>query len=72
MGTLAAMKYPTKLLMKAVDHTYVQCGNGGKTWECWGGKTGGTAINSGTGSTKRADCMFNQTSVPVSPSTHLI
>lgn len=57
MGTLVAMKYPTKLFMKAADHTYVQCGNGGKAWGCWGGKTGGTAFNSGTGSTKRADCI---------------
>lgn len=57
MGTLIAMKYPTKLFLKAADHTYVQCGNGGKAWGCWGGKTGGTAFNSGTGSTKRANCI---------------
>lgn len=57
MGTLIAKKYPTKLMLKAADHTYVECGTGGKAWGCWGGKTGGTAFNSGTGSTKRADCI---------------
>lgn len=57
MGTLVAKKYPTKLFLKAADHTYVECGNGGKGWSCWGGKTGGTAFNSGTGSTKRADAI---------------
>jgi hypothetical protein len=57
MGLLVAKKYPTTLFLKAADHTYVECGNGGKAWSCWGGKTGGTAFNSGTGSTKRADCI---------------
>ncbi|MBL8508930.1 MAG: hypothetical protein JNM11_10690, partial [Chitinimonas sp.] len=57
MGVLVAKKYPTKLLLKAADHTYVECGNGGKAWGCWGGKTGGTAFNSGSGSTKRADLI---------------
>lgn len=57
MGVLTAMKYPTKLFLNAADHTYVQCGNGGKAWGCWGGKTGGTAFNSGNGSTTRADCI---------------
>lgn len=55
MGTLVAMKYPTILMANAADHTYVQCGNGGKAWGCWGGSTGGDAFNSGTGSTRRAD-----------------
>ncbi len=57
MGKLVAKKYPTKLFLDAADHTYVECGNGGKGWGCWGGKTGGTAFNSGTGSTRRADCI---------------
>lgn len=57
MGVLIAKKYPTKLLLKAADHTYVECGNGGKAWGCWGGKTGGTAFNTGNGSTKRADAI---------------
>ena len=52
MGTLIAKKYPTKLFLKAADHTYVECGTGGKAWSCWGGKTGGTAFNSGTGTTR--------------------
>ncbi|HTT12127.1 MAG TPA: hypothetical protein VMG60_14645 [Burkholderiaceae bacterium] len=57
MGTLVARKYPTKLFLKAADHTYVECGSGAKAWSCWGGKTGGTAFNSGTGSTVRADAI---------------
>lgn len=57
MGVLIAKKYPTKLFLKAADHTYVECGNGSKGWACWGGKTGGTAFNSGTGSTKRANAI---------------
>ena len=57
MGTLVAKKYPTKLFLKAADHTYVECGTGGKGWSCWGGKTGGVAFNSGTGSTRRADVI---------------
>jgi hypothetical protein len=55
MGQLVAMKYPTVLFAKAADHTYVQCGSGGKRWSCWGGSTGGTAFNQGNGSTVRAD-----------------
>ena len=57
MGTLVAMKYPTALFLKAADHTYVQCGTGAVAWSCWGGKTGGTAFNSGTGSTNRANSI---------------
>ncbi|WP_460415294.1 hypothetical protein [Pseudomonas sp. microsymbiont 2] len=57
MGTLVAKKYPTKLFLKAADHTYVECGTGGKAWGCWGGKTGGTAFNQGSGSTRRADMI---------------
>ena len=57
MGLLVAKKYPTKLFLDAADHTYVECGNGGKGWKCWGGKSGGTEFNRGTGSTKRADCI---------------
>jgi hypothetical protein len=55
MGTLVAKKYPTTLFMKAADHTYVECGTGAKGWGCWGGKSGGTALRSAPGSTKRAD-----------------
>lgn len=57
MGTLVAKKYPTKLALSAADHTYVECGTGKKAWGCWGGKTGGTAFNSGSGSTERADAI---------------
>ncbi|WP_409029395.1 hypothetical protein [Gracilimonas sediminicola] len=57
MGVLIAKKYPTKLFAKAADHTYVECGNGNKAWGCWGGKTGGTAFNTGNGSTKRANVI---------------
>lgn len=57
MGTLIAMSYRTKLFLKAADHTYVECGIGAKAWSCWGGKIGGAAFNSGTGSTARADAI---------------
>ncbi|MDH0301855.1 MULTISPECIES: hypothetical protein [unclassified Pseudomonas] len=57
MGTLVAKKYPTKLFLKAADHTYVECGTGGKAWKCWGGNTGGTAFNHNSGSTHRADLI---------------
>jgi hypothetical protein len=57
MGTLVAMHYPTKLAFGAADHTYVMCGNGGKAWACWGGKTGGTVLRSGSGSTSQADAI---------------
>ncbi|WP_235205284.1 hypothetical protein [Oleiagrimonas soli] len=55
MGTLIAKHYRTTLFAKLADHTYVECGAGGKTWSCWGGSTGGKVLRSGTGSTKRAD-----------------
>jgi len=55
MGTLIAMAYPTTLFAKQADHTYVKCGTGKKAWGCWGGKSGGTELRRGTGSTKRAD-----------------
>jgi hypothetical protein len=57
MGTLVVMRYPTKLFANLADHTYVQCGTGGKAWGCWGGKTGGTELRRGTGSTQRADAI---------------
>ncbi len=57
MGTLIGMAYPTKLLLKLADHTYVKCGTGKKAWRCWGGKTGGKSIAEGTGSTKRANAI---------------
>lgn len=57
MGTLVAMHYPTKLAFGAADHTYVMCGTGGKAWSCWGGKTGGAVLRSGSGSTSQADAI---------------
>ena len=54
MGTLIAVKYPTKLFLKLFDHTYVMCGTGRVRWPCWGGSSGGTAFRSATGSTMRA------------------
>ncbi len=57
MGTLIAKRYPITLLANAADHTYVECGTGGAAWSCWGGKTGGTELRRGAGSTKRADCI---------------
>jgi hypothetical protein len=55
MGKLIAKNYPTKLFLKAADHTYVECGTGAKSWSCWGGNSGGLFLNSGSGSTKRAN-----------------
>jgi hypothetical protein len=55
MGRLVARRYPTKVFATLADHTYVECGTGGKAWSCWGGKTGGTALVGGDGSTLRAD-----------------
>lgn len=57
MGTLVAMHYPTKLAFGLADHTYVMCGTGGRAWGCWGGKTGGTVLHSGSGSTSQADAI---------------
>jgi len=51
------MRYPTKLALGAADHTYVKCANGGKAWSCWGGKTSGTELRRGDGSTNRADAI---------------
>ncbi|MCK5681566.1 hypothetical protein KAI46_12225, partial [bacterium] len=55
MGELIVKYYPTKLFLKAADHTYVECGTGKKAWGCWGGKTGGKTLRQAAGSTKRAD-----------------
>ena len=55
MGILIAKHYPTKMVLKLADHTYVECGTGGKAWGCWGGKSGGTVLRKAPGSTKRAD-----------------
>jgi hypothetical protein len=55
MGVLIAKRYPTKLFADLADHTYVECGTGGRGWSCWGGKTGGSELRRGNGSTLRAD-----------------
>jgi hypothetical protein len=57
MGALVVRHYPTKLFLKAADHTYVECGAGAKGWACWGGKTGGTFLRAATGSTRRAGAI---------------
>ena len=57
MGTLVVRHYPTKLFLKAADHTYVECGTGARGWKCWGGKTGGKFLRSANGSTRRADAV---------------
>jgi rhodanese-related sulfurtransferase len=57
MGTLVVMRYSTNLFANLADHTYVKCGTGAKAWGCWGGKTGGTELRRGTGSTNRADAI---------------
>lgn len=57
MGTLVVMHYPTSLFAGLADHTYVKCGTGVKAWSCWGGKTGGTELRRGVGSTKQANTI---------------
>lgn len=57
MGTLTGYHYPTNLFARLADHTYVACGTLGKAWSCWGGSTGGKPLDSGTGSTRRADAI---------------
>ncbi len=55
MGVLIVKRYPTKMFADLADHTYVECGTGARGWSCWGGKTGGTELRRGNGSTLRAD-----------------
>ena len=57
MGTLVVRHYRTSLFANLADHTYVECGTGGKAWACWGGKSGGTVLRRSTGSTKRANAI---------------
>lgn len=57
MGTLVAMHYPTTIALKLADHTYVECGSGGRAWACWGGKTGGMDLRAAAGSSRRADTI---------------
>ena len=57
MGRLVIKAYPTKMAIGLADHTYVECGTGRVGWKCFGGKTGGHALESESGSTKRADAI---------------
>lgn len=57
MRTLVVMRYATPLFSNLADHTYVTCGTGRKAWGCWGGKTGGTELRRGAGSTRQADAI---------------
>ena len=59
MGQLIAWHYRTTSFAKLADHTYVTCGNLGKAWGCWGGKTGGTVLRQGSGSTAQANTIAN-------------
>lgn len=56
MGKLIAKRYRTPVMAYLADHTYVECGSG-KAWGCWGGKTDGQFLTSGTGSTERANTI---------------
>lgn len=60
MGQLIAWHYRTSTFAKLADHTYVSCGKSGKAWACWGGKTGGTVLRQGVGSTNQADAIARQ------------
>lgn len=57
MGTLVVRHYRTSLFANLADHTYVECGTGGKAWACWGGKSGGTVLRRSAGSTRRANAI---------------
>ena len=59
MGLLIAWHYRTNMFAKLADHTYVTCGDRGKAWGCWGGKSGGKPLVQSTGSTKQADAIAN-------------
>lgn len=59
LGILIAKSRPINVTdqnqFKGAHHTYVECGTGKKGWACWGGKTGGSFLTQGKGSTLRAD-----------------
>ncbi|MGH8681667.1 MAG: hypothetical protein ACREVS_01050 [Burkholderiales bacterium] len=57
MGTLVVVRCPTGLVANLADHTYVECGTGGRAWRCWGGKSGGTVLRRSAGSTRRANAI---------------
>jgi hypothetical protein len=57
VGTLVVVRYRTSVFANLADHTYVECGAGGKAWACWGGKSGGAALRQSAGSTRRADAI---------------
>lgn len=50
-----------KINWLGADHTYVTSSDGGK-WGCWGRSSGGRKISSGTGSSKRANCLSQSSS----------
>ena len=54
MGILVARHMPAYDAPGA-DHTYVECGGGGKAWGCFGRKKGGALLRTGTGSSKQAN-----------------
>src|SRR3990170_2888258 len=57
MGALVILRYPAFFGRSPVDHTYVMCGTGRRAWSCWGGKTGGTPLRMGSGSTRQANAI---------------
>jgi hypothetical protein len=58
MGTLIGWAYPTGMALNLADHTYVACGTGGKAWDCWGGKTGGSSIVQGPADEQSYQALF--------------
>lgn len=56
MGRLIAKRFRTSTMGYLADHTYVECG-AGRAWGCWGGKAGGKLLDSGVGSTNRANMI---------------
>jgi hypothetical protein len=50
-----------KISWLGADHTYVTSSDGG-VWGCWGRSSGGRTICSGTGSSRRANCLSQSSS----------
>lgn len=53
---LSASETLSGLITSPLSHTYVTS-TCGASWDCWGGKTGGSVVCQGTGSSIEADCI---------------
>jgi len=53
--------FAIKIKKLGADHTYVTSSDGG-IWPCWGRSSGGRLICSGSGSSKKSDCLSKKSS----------